>query len=200
MKLEETLLQKYAQVMVLYAVNNGEGINKGDTVFLVGQECSKDLYIAIAKEIYAAGGNIITNYQPDNIREKSLSRFLLENGSDEQIGFFATPYWQGIVDAIDHIVFIIAEPDIHAFEGLTSAKISRMNSARAPYMAMREKKEQAGKLSWTLCLYGTQSMADEAGLSLEEYWEQIIEACYLREDDPVKKWKQVQGRWRMPVC
>ena len=27
---------------------------------------------------------------------------------------------------------------------------------------------------------------------LEEYWEQIIEACYLREDDPVTKWKQVQ--------
>jgi aminopeptidase len=67
-----------------------------------------------------------------------------------------------------------------------------MNSARAPYMAMREKKEQEGKLSWTLCLYGTQSMADEAGLTLEEYWEQIIEACYLREDDPVAKWKQVQ--------
>ena len=35
-------------------------------------------------------------------------------------------------------------------------------------------------------------MADEAGLSLEEYWEQIIEACYLRENDPVVKWKTVQ--------
>src|SRR5947208_16788386 len=67
-----------------------------------------------------------------------------------------------------------------------------MNSARAPYMKMREEKEQAGKLSWSLCLYGTQSMADEAGLTLEEYWEQIIEACYLREDNPVAKWKQVQ--------
>lgn len=192
LKLDETIIKKYAQVMVQYAINNGKGINKGDTVFLVGQECSKDLYIAIAKEIYAAGGNIITNYQPDNIREKSLARFLLENGSDEQVGFFASSYWQGIVDAVDHILFIIAEPDIHVFEGLPSARISRMNSARAPYMAMREKKEQAGKLSWTLCLYGTQSMADEAGLSQEEYWEQIIEACYLREEDPVKKWKQVQ--------
>lgn len=191
-KLDETILKKYAQVMVQYALNNGKGINKGDTVFLVGQEYSKDLYVAIAREIYTAGGNIIANYQPDNIREKSLARFLLENGSDEQIGFFATPYWQGIVDSVDHILFIIAEPDIHVFEGLPSVKISRMNSARAPYMAMREKKEQAGKLSWTLCLYGTQSMADEAGLSLQEYWEQIIEACYLREDDPVKKWKQVQ--------
>lgn len=191
-KLNEELLRKYARVMVLYGLNNGKGINKGDTVFLVGQECAKDLFMAIAKEIYAAGGNLITNYLPDNTKENSIARFVLENGSDEQIAFFAKPYWQGIVEATDHILFIISEPDIHVFEGLPSSKISMMMSARAPYMKMREEKEQAGKLSWSLCLYGTQSMADEAGLTLDDYWEQIIEACYLREDDPVQKWKQVQ--------
>src|SRR5665213_2125510 len=193
MKLDDSLLKKYAQVMVLYAVNHGKGINKGDTVFLVGQECSKDLFMAIAKEIYDAGGNLITNYLPDSVRDNSLARHLLENGDDDQLSFFAKPYWQGLVDAIDHIVFIIAEPDIHVLEGVASSKISMMNSARAPYMAMREKKEQSGKLSWTLCLYGTQSMADEAGLSLEAYWEQIIDACYLRENDPVAKWREVQA-------
>src|SRR6478609_9146827 len=190
--IDKNLLKKYAQVMVHYALNDGKGINKGDTVFLVGQECTKDLFMAMAKEVYAAGGNLITNYQPNNLRDNSLARFLLQNGSDEQIAFFATPYWKGIVDATDHILFIISEPDIHYLEDIPASKISLMNSARAPYMKMREKKEQAGKLSWTLCLYGTQSMADEAGLSLEEYWEQIIEACYLREDDPVQKWKHVQ--------
>jgi aminopeptidase len=191
-KLDESLLKKYAQVMVQYALNNGKGINKGDTVFLVGQECTKDLFTAIAKEVYSSGGNLITNYQPNNTKEGSLPRLLLQNGSDEQISFFAKPYWQGIVDATDHILFIVSEPDIHYLEGLPASKISMMNSARAPYMKMREKKEQEGKLSWSLCLYGTQSMAEEAGLSLEEYWEQIIEACYLRENDPVKKWRQVQ--------
>src|SRR4051794_32104853 len=145
--LDEDLLKKYAQVMVHYALNNGRGINKGETVFLAGQECSKDLFIAIAKEIYKAGGNVISNYSPDNTRDKSLSLFLLENGSDEQVSFFATPYWQGIVDSVDHILSILAEPDIHVFEGLPSSKVSKMISARAPYMAMREKKEQAGKLS-----------------------------------------------------
>src|SRR4051812_30525341 len=105
-KLDETILKKYAQVMVLYALNNGKGINKGDTVFLVGQECSRDLYLAIAKEIYTAGGNVISNYQPDNTREQSLARFILQNGSEQQITFFATPYWQGIVDSVDHILFI----------------------------------------------------------------------------------------------
>jgi aminopeptidase len=192
LNLDETLLKKYAQVMVHYALNDGKGINKGDTVFLVGQECTKDLFLAIAKDIYAAGGNLITNYQPNNLRQTSLTRMLLQNGTDEQIGFFAEPYWRGIVEATDHILFIISEPDIHYLEDIPSSKISRMNSARAPYMKMREQKEQAGKLSWSLCLYGTQSMADEAGLTLDDYWEQIIEACYLREEDPVNKWRQVQ--------
>ena len=191
-KLDGNLLKKYAKVMVQYALNNGLGINKDDTVLLVGQECTKDLFMAIAKEVYTAGGNLITNYQPDNLQDNSLARFLLQNGDDQQISFFAKPYWQGIVEATDHILFIISEPDIHYLEGIASSKISTMNSARAPYMKMREKKEQEGKLSWSLCLYGTQSMAAEAGLSLEEYWEQIIEACYLREDDPVSKWRTVQ--------
>jgi aminopeptidase len=145
MKLDESLLKKYAQVMVQYALNNGKGINKGDTVFLVGQECAKDLFIALAKEIYTAGGNVISNYLPNNTRDSSIARFVLENGTDDQIRFFAKPYWQGIVDAVDHILFIISEPDIHYLEGLPSSKISMMNSARAPYMKMRELKEQEGK-------------------------------------------------------
>ena len=107
MKPDESLLKKYAQVMVHYALNNGQGINKGDTVFLVGQECTKDLFTAIAKEVYAAGGNLITNYQPNNTKEGSLARYLLQNGSDEQIGFFAEPYWKGIVEATDHILFML---------------------------------------------------------------------------------------------
>lgn len=193
MQVEQTLLKKYAQVMVRYALNNGRGIQKGDTVFLVGQECAKDLFMAIAEEIYTAGGNLIPNYQPNNLRNASLARLLLEGGTEEQLAFFAKPYWQGIVEAADHILFIISEPDIHYLEGIPSSRISLMNSARAPYMKMRELKEQAGKLSWSLCLYGTQSMADEAGLSLEAYWQQIIDACYLREEDPVGRWRTVQA-------
>jgi aminopeptidase len=50
LKLDEILLKKYAQVMVHYALNNGQGIAKGDIVFLVGQECKKDLFLAVIRE------------------------------------------------------------------------------------------------------------------------------------------------------
>ena len=34
-------------------------------------------------------------------------------------------------------------------------------------------------------------MAKEANLSEEEYRNQIIQACFLDEDNPVKKWKEI---------
>lgn len=191
-KPEQHLLENYAKVMVHYALSSGRGMKKGDTVFLVGQECSKALYMEICREIWRSGGNVIMRYLPDEMERYGANRALLEIGSDEQLSFFPYPYWQGVTEAMDHIMFIIADPDVHALEGILPEKISRMESAKAPFMEMRNKKEIAGKLSWTLCLYGTESMAAEAGMSLEEYWEQIIAACYLREHAPVARWQQVQ--------
>lgn len=33
-------------------------------------------------------------------------------------------------------------------------------------------------------------MADEAGMSLETYWQEIIKACYLDKEDPIVEWKK----------
>jgi len=52
-------------------------------------------------------------------------------------------------------------------------------------------KENAGKFTWTLGLYGTPQMAQEVGLSLQEYRDQIIKACYLDEQDPIAKREQL---------
>jgi len=45
-----------------------------------------------------------------------------------------------------------------------------MNSARALTWLCGKRRNRQVKLSWSLCLYGTPSMAAEAGLTLEEYW------------------------------
>ena len=145
--LDQKLLSNYAKVMVHYALNNGNGVRKGETVFLVGQECSKDLFMEISKEIWLAGGNVIPRYLPDEIERYGVNRTLLEIGTDEQLSFFPTPFWQGVADASDHILNIIADPDVHALEGISPHKVSMLTSSKAPFMEMREKKECEGKLS-----------------------------------------------------
>jgi aminopeptidase len=58
-------------------------------------------------------------------------------------------------------------------------------------MDWRNDKENKGKYTWTLALYGTEAEAKEAGLTLKEYWQQIIKACFLDKKDPINQWKKV---------
>lgn len=193
-KVQDKILDNYAKVMVHFALNGGEGIKRGETVWLVANECSGDLFHAIRREIYKAGGNVIERFLPNDTDRYGLNPDIIRYGSDEQLKFFPEACWKGVIDSSDHLLFILAQHDVHKLEGLSSAKIKMKNSnTNGPIMTMRAEKEKLGKQFWTLCLYGTESAAKEAGLTLEEYWQQIIDACFLNEEDPVAKWKEIQA-------
>ena len=38
-------------------------------------------------------------------------------------------------------------------------------------------------------MWGTEAMAAEARMSLEEYWQQIVKACFLEDADPIARWR-----------
>jgi aminopeptidase len=101
---------------------------------------------------------------------------------------------RGLVDEMDHQVAIIADSDPHALDSVDPGRIMRRGEAMRPLLDWRAEKENAGRFSWTLGLYGTPAMASEAGMEPEEYWEQIIHACFLDEADPVARWREIGRR------
>lgn len=192
----DEIIKKYADVMVNFALNKGKGIKKGDVVRLAANESAKKLFVACHNAIVDAGGHVISHYGPDDEkgdkrRSMNFTRYFYEKASERQIKFFPAKYMKGVVDEIDHILFIHSENDPHAMDGVDPKKIMMRGQAMKPYMDMRRAKENKGKLSWTICLYGTEGMAKEAGLSEEEYWDQIIKACFLDKKDPIAEWKKV---------
>jgi aminopeptidase len=92
---------------------------------------------------------------------------------------------------MDHQITVLAESDPHALDGVEPSLIMRRGEALRPMLDWRGEKENAGRFSWTLALFGTEKMAAEARMSLEEYWQQIIYACFLDEDDPIARWRAV---------
>ncbi len=86
------------------------------------------------------------------------------------------------------MLFVIVETDKRALQKIDSKKIMRRLSALKPYSDWRRKKEDKGKLSWTIALYGTEATAKEAGISLKKCWNQITEACFLDKPDPKKEY------------
>jgi aminopeptidase len=190
-KPSQEILEKYANVLVKFALNSGKGLKKGETVYLVAEESAKPLFLELRKAIWKAGGHVIASYRPSNDEEYNVERDFYEHAQDHQLAFFPEHHYRGLVKQIDHMVFVISETNKQALAGVDPKKIMKAGQALKPYMEWRDEKENAGKFTWTLALYGTPAMAKEVGMTTEEYWEQIIHACFLNETDPIKKWRSV---------
>ncbi len=188
------ILERYADVLVNFALGGGAGIKPGEVVRVAAHEYAKPLYAELLRAIWRAGGHVITQYIPDDDESYRLSRDFYELAGDDQVDFFPERYMRGLVDQLDHQVFVISTTDPQALKGVDPKRIMRTGKAMKPWMDWRMEKENAGRFTWTLGLYGTPAMAAEAGLDLEEYWQQIIDACFLDEDDPIARWREVSGQ------
>tara|TARA_Y100000310_G_scaffold285976_1_gene309797 strand:- start:172 stop:1386 length:1215 start_codon:yes stop_codon:yes gene_type:complete len=190
-KPSDEILKKYADVVVNFALWKGKGMKKGDTVLIRMAECAKPFLLPLIKAILKEGGNPIVMYTPDGISAETF-----EAMNEDQVSFFPEKFVKGMVDEFDHMIAIEAEADPHELESVDPKKMMAKQKAYAPYLEWRRVRENKEEFSWTIVLYGTEGMAKEADMSLREYWDEIIKACYLDEKDPVKKWNDISEEIR----
>ena len=184
----QELLRKYASVLVDFALNDGRGIKKNDVVFLTTQVPGLPLAKEVYRSIIKSGGFPVVQIIEDDFKLMHL----LE-GTDDQISFFPEKYYRGIVDTADHSVRILADRDPLYLAQADARKVILQGRSTKPYREWLDAKEDAGNFTWTLCLYGTEGLAKEAGLTIREYWGQIERACFLLDPDPIATWRRVNN-------
>jgi aminopeptidase len=178
-------IERYADVLVNFALNAGRGMARGDVVMISSSDAAKPLYVALRDAVLRSGGTTIGDYSPGG-----SSRSAVEIASMEQLSTFHRAYYRGLAATIDHRIAVIATDDPHQFEGIDPKKLLIGRRSIRPYREWIAKKEAEGRYSWTLGLYGTPAMAKEARLSLERYWGQIVQACFLDDPNPIKRWRE----------
>lgn len=184
-------LKKYADVLVKFALGSGNGIKKGETVYLQIPESAKPILNPLVLSILEAGGNPIINYLPEGTeKEISVNRLIIENADEKQLLYAPKSYLLGRVKDADHYIGILSQENPKDLQGIEGKKIMEKQKSLLFYREAMDKKEDDGKFTWTLALFGTEKMAKEAGLSLKEYWDEIIKACYLDKEDPISEWKK----------
>lgn len=188
------ILERYADVLVNFALRSGKGIKRGEVVAVHGSEVSKPLYIEIIKAIRKSGGHVIGRYSPDDTRAYNFGKDFYLNATDEQIKFFPAKYLKGQIDEIDHSISIVATTNKRSLQGVDPKKIMLRGQAWKPARDWEDNKENKGKFTWTVALYGTPAMAKEAKLSEKEYWSQIIKACFLDKPNPILEWKRISAQ------
>jgi aminopeptidase len=182
----DEILKKYADVLVKFALNSGAGIKHGEVIQCIVPDVAKPMLVALQRSILEAGGHPIMRMLPTGV-----DRTFYELANEDQLTFFPKNYIRSRIQLIDHSIGILADHDLKELVGIDPAKIIKAQEAQKQAREWMTDKEYEGKFTWTLGLYGTPAMAKEAGLSLEDYWQQIVHACFLDEADPIGHWQAV---------
>lgn len=183
-----TILNRYADVLINFALGGGAGIKAGEVVLLCVPECARPMLQPLHDAVLKSGGHPVVDIIPDG-----LQRSFFQNANDEQIAYRPMKRLLGTVEDCDHRLYIIAEHEKYELAGIDGGKVMNRFKTIKPYREAMQKKENEGKFTWTLGLYGTEAMAAFAGMSLEEYWDEIINACYLDDENPIARWQETEA-------
>ncbi len=183
----DVILRNYADLLIKFAVNGGVGAKPKEVVQLNVPDTAKPLFSELLRAVLETGAYPKINFLPTKT-DKTYFTY----ASDDQLTFFPESYKKAEADLIDHQVSIISDADPNELSEIEPARIFKAMDARKKMRDWLYKKEQQNRFSWTLALYGTEAMAKEANLTIEEYWDQIIKACFLDAKDPIAEWKKIQ--------
>ena len=180
------LVDKYAQILVQFALNSGQGLQQGEVVECIVPDVAKPMALSLQNQVLSAGGHPIIRLLPTGFEQDYYSL-----AKDHQLTFFPKDYWRSKAKLLHHQIQILADPFPDQLKEITPNKIISARDAKKPYKDWLIAKENQGEFTWTLALWGVKAKADKVGLSLEDYWQQIIKAVYLDHDDPISKWRSI---------
>lgn len=182
----QQILQKYADVLVNYALNSGQGVKPGEVVQCLVPDVAKPLALVLQNTLLKAGAQPLIRLTPTG-----FSKDFFSLASQDQLTFFPNKYLKARVGLIDHNIGIIADPDPEELKTIDPKKIILNRDTQKPYKDWLINKEVKGKFTWVVALWGTEAKAKLVGLSLKAYWRQIVRACFLDKVDPIAEWKKI---------
>ncbi len=185
----QVILQKYAELLVNFALGKQEGIAAGEVVQCLIPDVAKPLALEIQNAILRAGAHVLLRILPTGFDKDYYTL-----ASEEQLTFFPEDHLKSRADLIDHSIGIIADIDPYELKDIEPQKIIAARDAKKKYRDWLIQKENQGKFTWTIALWGVKAKAEIVGLTLEEYWQQIINACFLDKNDPIGEWRQIKTK------
>jgi aminopeptidase len=177
--MSDTRIDKLADVLVNYSVR----VQRGEWVGILGDVGALPLLRAVFDQVLAAGGN-----PSIMLSDEYMARQFIRNASDEQIAWL-DPMQTLYYDDADVYIRVGAPQNTRAMTTIDAKRAQRVQAARRPWLDKRLFRAAEGRMKWVGALYPTEGLAQEAGMSLEEYSDFVFGACFADQPDPVAAWQ-----------
>lgn len=184
----KTPLSRLADILVNYSTR----VKPGDIVGLRAHDGGEQLLKELYHATLAAGGH------PFALTMYGWSDFLLyKYGSDAQLDFVHPAYEWG-VERVDVRIEIEAHRNTQIFATLDPTRVQRHRLAGKDLSARFWERTANGALRWCAVQLPTESSAQTAEMSLDEWEAFVFGAMWLDDPDPVARWREMseqQQRW-----
>ncbi len=104
---------------------------------------------------------------------------------------FHPPGEQALYESLNGSIFLHAPESLTHLKDVDPRNIAKAVVARKTLREIMDRREEAGDFGWTLCTFPTDELARKANLTLAEYTEQIVKACFLDSENPASSWDSV---------
>ena len=179
--MNKSSLEKYAILLVDYCC----AVKPGQNILIRSSVLAESLVLACQKQILLRGANCELS-----IGIQSYNKQYYEHASDHQLDHIPVLY-QHSIEVFDAIISISAPHDLFELKGSDESKIARHQSALKPVKSMMMQRSKDNELNWVICNFPTESLAQAANMTLQEYERFISDACFLNQDDPTQKWREL---------
>ncbi len=110
---------------------------------------------------------------------------------------FQSPGEREFYNKLNGSIYLYAPESITHLSDADPKKIGKAAVARKFIRDIMNKREETGDFGWTLCMLPTIELARHADLSIDEYTQQIVNACFLDHVSPVSEWQSIFEKSRI---
>jgi len=153
-------VERLAEVLVGYSAS----VQPGELVTVEGTVAAMPLIVEVYRQVLAAGGHPLPK-----VKLPRETEILYATASDEQLDW-VDPAFLAINEQADVRIIIDAESNTKALSNVAPARQSRRSRAREASRNRYLERAAAGELKWVLTAFPTEAAAQDAEMSLAEYF------------------------------
>jgi aminopeptidase len=184
MVIVEDRLSRVAQVLVRYSLN----VQPGDLVAIQGGTEAIPLFREVFRETLRAGGHPELKIEMEEARE-----IYLKEANEDQLNF-VSPVTQLLTERFDCLLYVDAETNTRRLSRVDPLRSAKLRKAYNAVDTLWSQRAAQGLMRWCYTQFPTHAYAQNANMSLEDYWEFVYNACMLNEPDPVKQWEAMSAQ------
>lgn len=172
------IYQKYASLLVSYCLS----LSKGERVLVRTTTAAEPLLPFLYEEILKKGA-----FPEFQIGFKSQQKTFYLHADDTHLSSPSLFYTHAIHN-FDAVLTIDAPHHLHDTKDISPLLKKKHQEALSEIKKVFMRRSAAKELRWALCVFPTQALADEVGMTLDEYERFVFQACYLYSEHPEQEW------------